>query len=151
MHEFFSEQDVTCSSNAEILKEHLSWQERQYCRCKCMKNCAAVFVVEFMESCENCTHGVYLTEWKTSRPPRSAIHIKLNHILWLWPVKESFTSLHRPYRETTKPISLTSKNVKKKKNPPNTLTHTLPNPTPCTYTKSDKNQHVSQSQTNQTQ
>lgn len=25
-------------------------------------NCVNVYLVEFMESCENCTHGVYLTE-----------------------------------------------------------------------------------------
>lgn len=45
--------------------------------------------------------------------PGSAIHIKLNHIHWLWPMTDSFTSFHRPYRETTAPINLTSKNVQK--------------------------------------
>lgn len=45
--------------------------------------------------------------------PGSAIHIKLNHIHRLRPMTDSFTSFHRPYRETTAPINLTSKNVQK--------------------------------------
>lgn len=42
--------------------------------------------------------------------PGSAIHIKLNHIHRLWPMTDSFTSFRGPYRETTAPINLTSKN-----------------------------------------
>lgn len=53
--------------------------------------------------------------------PGSAIHIKLNHIHRLWPMTDSFTSFRGPYRETTAPINLTSKNVQKY--PPPTHPH----------------------------
>lgn len=89
-------------------------------------------VSEFMVSCENCTHGVYLAEWKKKRKknptdlPGSAIHIKLNHTEWFGPVTDSFTSFHGPCRETTAPINLTSKNVQKCTPPPTLLGRTPP-------------------------
>lgn len=73
-----------------------------------------MYLFEFMESCEKNAHMVFISPSEKHHDlPGSAIHIKLNHIHWLQPMTDSFTSFRRPYRETTVPINLTSKNVQK--------------------------------------
>ena len=134
------------------------WQERIYSSYNCV-NVSLLCIWLNLWKAVKIAHMVLIPPSEKHHDlPGSAFHIKLNHIHWLWPMTDSFTSFHRPYRETTAPINLTSKNVKTHAyRHTHTITHTQSHThsSRCswkfTHTKSHKNQHVSESHTNQTQ